>query len=212
MDPLSIQVGPVAVRLIADDRICKSIQSGKPFEPDSLAAWAEMCKPSSEVLDVGAYSGLFAIAAAKLGCRPVAIEPLPQMADRLIENARLNEVKVMLLRAAASDSIKMRRIGFNERVWLTSGASLTRKAGAGLLVKVIRVDGLDMENVSAIKIDVEGHEGPVLKGAIELIGRCRPKLLVEVLSAAARKAVEKLLPGYRTVGLLDTRNLLLEPR
>lgn len=213
MGTLDVKVGRVTVVMIDDDRICLSIKSGVPFEPDSLKVWAEMCKPGTEVLDVGAYSGLFSIAAAKLGARPVAIEPLPQMVDRLIENAVANEVKIMLIRGAASDvDEKSQRIGFNERVFLTSGASLSRKGGAGINVHVIRIDSLNMENVSAIKIDVERHEVNVLQGAMKLINKCLPKLMIETLDADARKAVEGLLPMYRTVAFLDHRNLILDPK
>jgi hypothetical protein len=42
------------------------------------------------------------------------------------------------------------------------------------------VDGLGLHDVTFIKIDVDGHEVPVLHGAAETIKRDWPRLLVEV--------------------------------
>ena len=42
------------------------------------------------------------------------------------------------------------------------------------------VDSLGLENVTFIKIDVDGHEVPVLRGAGEVITRDQPRLLIEV--------------------------------
>jgi FkbM family methyltransferase len=212
MDTLNIAVGPVSVDLLDDDRICQHIKAGKTFEPDTLAAWAKMCRPGSSVIDVGAYSGLFAISAAKLGAHVTAIEPQPQMCDRLASNRRLNEVSFTILQAAASDARGVARLGVNAAVHLTSGASLLRKSGHGITVHTIRLDDLEIRNVSAIKIDVERLETAVLRGALGLIARDRPSLIVEFLDDAARRAILDLLPDYDVAAVTDVRNLILQPR
>ena len=43
-----------------------------------------------------------------------------------------------------------------------------------------RLDEFDLADVGFLKIDVEGHEMPVLRGATELIHRERPTVLVEI--------------------------------
>lgn len=211
MDSVSVNVGAVRVDLIGDDRIAKHIKSGKSFEPDSLEAWAAMCQASTAVIDVGAYSGLFSIAAAKLGAWPVAIEPQPVMCERITANRLLNDVWFETINAAASDRAGEARLGVNAAVHLTSGASLLRKSGGGLVVKTIRLDDLPAGNVSAIKIDVERAELMVLKGAQELIGRCRPKMLIEALDDFAVTEIRAALPQYRMEAFLDNRNMLMVP-
>ena len=68
-----IPVGPVTVRLISEgDRIVGSLKDRGPFEPKSLAKWAELCAGGGTVLDIGAYTGLYAIAARLMGCRAIA--------------------------------------------------------------------------------------------------------------------------------------------
>ena len=52
--------------------------------------------------------------------------------------------------------------------------------GTSIPVPLITVDGLGLHDVTFIKIDVDGHEVPVLHGAAETIKRDQPRLLVEV--------------------------------
>lgn len=206
----TIPVGSVTVDLIDGDRICAHIAKGGTFEPQSLTKWAEMCVAGSTVLDIGAYSGLFSIAAAKLGCTVFAFEPMPQMIERFRENVALNGVDVTLFEAAASD-----RQGdgamHHTAVNFTSGASMERKTGLSQPVELTTVDCFDFESVSTIKIDTERHEPAVLRGARETLERCKPKLLVEALDESLKAAVLSELPGYRLVDVLDVRNLYLEP-
>lgn len=210
METLKVAVGRVEVELLADDRICQSVISGKPFEPDTLDAWAQMCRPGTTVIDVGGYSGLFSIAAAKLGASPVAIEPLPVMQDRIAENANINGVEVRVIPGAASDQSGKFRIGYNDKVHLTSGASLLRRSGPGLMVDTFRLDDLDLPGpVAAIKIDVERHELAVIEGAAGIISRDRPDLIVEFLDPEARERLMKALAGYRSFRVMDTRNLIV---
>jgi FkbM family methyltransferase len=47
-------------------------------------------------------------------------------------------------------------------------------------VKVCRLDDYELSNVGLIKIDVEGHEYEVLKGAEETISQSRPHVIAEI--------------------------------
>jgi hypothetical protein len=47
-------------------------------------------------------------------------------------------------------------------------------------VNVATLDSFGLSDIAFIKIDVEGHELSVLRGAVETIVRSRPNLLVEV--------------------------------
>jgi FkbM family methyltransferase len=210
MDTLKLDFGPISVKLISDDRICQSVLTGKPFEPDTLMTWMEMCQPGAIVVDVGAYSGLFSILAAKMGAIPFAIEPLPVMQERIKANAALNGVEFEIIRGAASDETGKIRIGYNDRVHLTSGASVLRKSGPGIVVNTYRLDDINFGGpVTAIKVDVERYEKAVLNGAAEILERDRPDLVIEVLDDVARGDVEYMLPKYTVQSFLDKRNLIL---
>jgi FkbM family methyltransferase len=205
-------VGSTTVSLLENgDRICGHIQSGNTFEPQSLAAWAEMCEKGGTVIDVGGYSGLFAIAAAKMGCHVICFEPMPLNASRILENCHLNGVNVELHNAVASDEPGIVDLTYNPKVeGMTSGASLVRKKGFKLPVRAMTIDSLNVNPV-AIKIDVERGEPLVLAGARETLARARPQLLVEVLDEEREELVRKSVDGYRVAAVVDVRNWLMIP-
>jgi FkbM family methyltransferase len=181
-----------------------------------------MVRPGSMVIDVGCYSGIFAISAKLLGAElAVGLEPMPNLVQRIHANAKLNGVSVQVLEGAASDEDGYAALTFNAGVAFTAGATLEKEALGStprkMKVRTFKLDSLNVpiscRGVSAIKIDVEGHELSVLRGALKMIWREKPKLLVEVLNPQQEKAVREMLTplGYHGNGaLLDGRNLLME--
>lgn len=203
----------LAVDLIDDCRVCGKIKAEGSFERDTLKAWASMCVAGCTVIDVGSYNGMFAIIAAKLGCRAIAIEPMPVLCRRIGDNAALNGVSISLHHAAASDKPGTERIGYNPQVYLTAGASFSRKEGESFEVTTITIDTIAFgRDVCAMKIDTERAEMKVLAGATATIARNKPPLLIEALTDHQKQKVCDWLPDYELAGVLDVRNLHLEPR
>lgn len=215
-DIMTIPVGGTSVKLIDDDRICQHLKAGKTFEPTTLQTWDTIMRAGSIgwVIDVGAYSGLFSIAAAKNGHQVLAIEPLVELQARIADNARINYVQnhVVIIPAAATHFSGEIAIGVNEKVHLTSGASVLRKSNQRI-VPAWRLDDFDPGElrVVAIKIDVERHEVGVIEGGLALIEKHEPVIVVECLDGEARSNVEGLLRrfDYETVTQMDERNYLL---
>lgn len=210
--------GSVSVELIdKDDRIVQSIKDKRgDFEPASRARWAQMCAGGGVVLDIGCYSGLFAIAAAKLGCEVLAFEPLPFNCDRIRANIQSNQPMSghiqLFSEVAVTDQDGDGQIIYNDKVKHTSGASLLRKAGKTQPVRLMTIDAMKLEGVTAVKIDVERMEPAVLRGMRETLEKDKPSMLVEALGVDEIKAVLKELPDfYHRAGMLDDRNLLLRP-
>jgi len=52
-------------------------------------------------------------------------------------------------------------------------------ASGGFPVRLARLDGLDLPDPDFVKIDAEGHEFRILKGAAALLRRSRPHLILE---------------------------------
>jgi FkbM family methyltransferase len=122
-------------------------------------------------IDVGAHVGLWTRVMAKDFDHVLAFEPIPEH----IECFRLNVTSpnVTLYDVAIGDR--------NQRVRFTrerENSGHTRVAGAGD-IPMSRLDDLDVPNVDFMKIDTEGYEIFVLRGAIETIRRCRPTIIVE---------------------------------
>lgn len=201
------------VMMLEGCRIHAHIQKGG-FEPETLRAFCTYVRAGSTVIDVGAYSGLFSLLAYKMRARPIAIEPLPANIERIQQNMALNHINFELIRAAASDYDGSAVLRYNPGVRLTSGASLQQmsKNVGTLEVPTFTIDSLNAENVSVIKIDVEGHEPAVLRGAAQTIHRYRPVIIAEANTPEAADAIRKEIRGYERDHTLDGRNLIFLPR
>lgn len=188
------------VRLITkNDMVVHAARERGGFEPDSLALWRGLSGPGRVMVDVGAYTGVYAIAAAMLGSTVIAFEPSPPAAKRCAENAALNGITIDLRRAAAwSESTSLALSG---RSGMPLSSARTVAFGDRTAIQRVKAVALDDEidgEVTAIKIDAERAEPNVIAGALGIIGRSRPVLLIEVLDDDIRDAVSKLLEplGY----------------
>ncbi|MFI8187650.1 FkbM family methyltransferase [Streptomyces sp. NPDC085946] len=152
------------------------------FEPE-LARLGELCPPRcGTAVDVGGWYGPWTHRLSRRAREVVTLEPVPHLARLLTAAAPPN---VRVVRAAASD-----RPGV-ARLWLppddTGGrgvSSLVRRDihGRALDVPCVTLDGLGLRDVGFVKIDVDGNEPAVLRGAAGLLARDRPALFVELES------------------------------
>lgn len=154
-----------------------------------LAALSGAIAPGELAIDAGAHKGsfLYTLARAARPGRAIAFEPQPELAsylERACAAARLSNVSVE--RCALSDADGERELlvpsdGF------TQGASLEGAIGAERPCRavVVRTTTLDRylqgnrERVAAIKLDVEGHEPALLRGAERTLEEHRPLLVLE---------------------------------
>jgi FkbM family methyltransferase len=163
------------------------------------------------VVDVGAYTGIYSIASAMMGCRALAIEPHPANYRRIQANAAINSVKIDTLWMAASDGDEIRTLSFNKPVDQITDTAWLGEGPMKIPVVSKRLDDLIFRaRICLIKIDVEHYEMSVLIGALKTIWTHMPAILVETLSEAETSAVAGTLSavGYTEVRALDGRNRL----
>lgn len=79
-------------------------------------------------------------------------------------------------------------------------------------VECVTLDSFDFKNVTFIKIDVEGHEIEVLKGALSTIQRSRPDILVEIHLGINIEDIQKLLPDYSYEKISFEDHFLFKPK
>ncbi|MFF4521583.1 FkbM family methyltransferase [Streptomyces bluensis] len=152
------------------------------FEPE-LARLGDLCPPGcGTAVDVGGWYGPWTRRLAGRAHQVVTVEPVPHLA-RLLASTALANVRV--IQAAASD-----RPG-TARLWLPPGdegergvSSLVRRDihARALEVPCVTLDGLGLRDVGFIKIDVDGSEPAVLRGARGILVRDRPALFIELES------------------------------
>lgn len=181
------------VELIEEgDMVCLSYKKNGYFETESIKKWKEYLKEGMTALDVGSYSGLYAILAAKV-CRSIAIEPNKVMASRIAENALNNGVNLEVILAAAGSEPGTCSI---RKSFPTSSAA---HVAPGSEIPIIT---LDYSNVCALKVDVEGMEIEVLKGMREL----PPLVIAESLNEESERQLIDYMEGYEVTR--DERNLI----
>lgn len=153
----------------SDDHVGRLSAAGKCYEFNLLQDLASRIPRGALVVDVGAHMGVHTTwLAAICGCCVVALEPRPDMFEKLRANVEANGLEVTLIQAAAGREAGR---GTMDDMVLTVSVDGS--------IPIITVDSLDLADVAAIKIDVEGFEMEVLEGARETIKAFRPILYVE---------------------------------
>jgi FkbM family methyltransferase len=186
------------------------------WEGASLRVWVTAARAATTILDVGANAGLYALAAGASAPRAAifAFEPVARIRAKLEANAALNDFRITVIAAAASDRDgegAMLDTGEAHELSATldpTGAVLAGKRAHVVSVPVVRLDTLIANGTlpppDLIKIDVEGHEPAVLRGLATQLATTRPTLFVEVLTPAAAEQVDALVrPHGYVVHRLD---------
>lgn len=183
-----------------NDKVCYAHTHRKGgFEPLSVALWCDLAKAGGTFIDAGAYTGIYSFLALKHGAdRVYAFEPNPECFARLMENAAENRAghKFGAWRQALWN--EPREMTLQAKPNLTSAGSLMRE-GSGFKVRAVTLDSFhfDIENVTAIKFDVERAELQAIQGAWNTLERCKPHILVELLDGVEPVAGMLSELGYR---------------
>jgi len=151
------------------------------YDPEAQALLRSFIAPNSVVLDIGAALGLWTIplarAAADRGSTLWAFEPLPGNQPWLQRNIAANGLENVRVEACALATA--RGVAFMKVEQGGSGSGAILDEGE-IEVPVRVLDDFAFPGpVSAVKIDVEGYELQVLRGATKLLDRDRPVILGE---------------------------------
>jgi FkbM family methyltransferase len=182
-----------------------------------LPLFCEMVEPNDLVVDVGANVGIYMHALAKRGAVVEAFEPQPWCVDVLRAYAAANpRVHVHAVALGAEPSRAELRVPIVDGQSARGSASLVSTDHAGRAetfdIEVRTLDSFGFERVRAIKIDVEGAEVGVIRGAAATIARDHPILLVEIERRHHGGPIDQVFAeiqamGYRGEFLLPGRGL-----
>lgn len=157
------------------------------YEPE-LAGLEKLLSPGKTFVDVGANFGIYTVVASKLvgsSGRVIAFEPAAHTCNVLRRNIALNSFKNVLTVSAAVSN----KPGIG---WLYYGTDPVRNSlgkdpcceAGGEEVAVVSLDNAlreaGVEHVDVIKIDAEGAEELVLRGAANLLSCMRPVVIYEM--------------------------------
>ena len=176
-------------------------------------AIAEILRPLSVCIDVGANIGSYSIGMVGLGAAKVfALEPGPYF-NRLRENIILNKLdeKIEAFQIGITETESefgwtedLNNLGnahlISKSVKINTESTNTNLSGPVVKVNCVQLDKFVSEHILSkidlIKIDVELMELEVLKSGIETIRKNRPILVVETSSEASK------MRGHNTVAEL----------
>lgn len=132
-------------------------------------------------LDIGANHGIYAYALSRLARSVIGFEPLAECCRYIQDNHAPN---ITMHNVALSDhpgELQLHVPIIGGRAVYTR-ASLDRPDGPceSRRVQVRTLDSYGIDNVGFVKIDVEGLESAVLRGAAHTLETCHPTLLVEI--------------------------------
>lgn len=202
---LQTRHGPM-MALAGDRYITRSLELYGEFSPGESSLFAQLVKPGMTVVEVGANIGAHSVALAR-SCFPGALflfEPQQRVFQILCANLALNGIQnAVAYPEACSDAEGVVVVpALNYGVEGNFGALQVQAEGegaVGLRTRAAPLDRLGLAACHLIKIDVEGHEAQVLRGAAETIARCRPLLYVENDRPDRQQEVISLIAamGYR---------------
>ena len=165
------------------------------FEPATQRCYRERVAEGAVALDIGANIGVHTLPLAQVvgvSGRVIAFEPTSFAFEKLVTNVSLNRslhgritpLQAMLVDApgtAVSDAL--------HASWPVDGSAdvhpvlrgrLMKTRGATALTLDDVVKALKIDRADFIKMDVDGNEVNVLKGAHETLSRFKPAILMEL--------------------------------
>jgi FkbM family methyltransferase len=155
------------------------------FEPTVVNAIKCFCQPGMVVFDIGANIGAHGLRLGNIVGEKghvYAFEPTTLAFKKLARNLALNpRLNVSTFRLALADETHTRRSICFRSSWRTDGSSKDSTCE----VDFVRMDDWaktnDLNHVDLIKMDVDGNEFGVLAGGNELLKRCQPIFLMEMV-------------------------------
>jgi FkbM family methyltransferase len=157
------------------------------FTDEGMTALFALCRERFTVLDIGANIGWTVLNLARLAGhgKVIGFEPDLYNFERCSENLRLNNFKnaeVFNVGLGAHAG----RVNMQVRTPSNRGGNRIAPQGSGAshLVDIVRLDDFpparDLTRIDLVKLDVEGYELHVMKGAEALLRKHRPMLFIEL--------------------------------
>lgn len=175
-------------------------------EPDTTGAINKLCKEGMTVIDIGANIGCHTLRFAKLvGPRGkvIAFEPMSWAFSKLIRNIALNNFNNIILEKTALSN----KNNENQEVnfpcsWPISGIDDFKRYlahQANIMKDVVDFITLDdyvskkgMSKIDLIKLDVDGYEFKVIRGALETLKLHNPIIIMELCVYTLKEMGDKV--------------------
>lgn len=161
------------------------------YEPEWARTFLSHVEQGMDVVDIGANVGFYTVAAAKKGARVLAIEPTEGAFKRLHANVERNGVadRTILFNGLAADHNDHAEMHVVEGLEEYSSLApipepyIRGHQSSTISLPARTIDSLVQEyrlSPRLIKVDVEGAEVQVFRGAAETLAKHRPAVMSEL--------------------------------
>lgn len=162
-----------------DTIVSQSIALYGEYSFAEIAIMSRYLNQESLYVDVGTNIGYHAVAVNHfIGCNVIGFEPHPHHFAVVAHNVK--DRNIVIYNAAASNKTGTIHIADFDESEIGNYGEVS-KNNDGVEVQSIKLDDLKLETCTVIKIDVEGHELNVMKGASRTIKKHRPVIFFEAL-------------------------------
>lgn len=191
---------------------------GDPDQAQEMESFIRRVTPGMQFLDVGTHWGIFTLAALHFGgpgVYVIGIEASDNAAKVCSDNLSINGFakRVTLINAACGDSVGELRMLSNGAVGADFFVVPAEERPDTVTVPMVTVDSVVAKHgftPTHLKVDVEGFEEEVLKGARETLSILRPVLFLELhghLISQRGREPERVLDLLRTLDYTDWQDL-----
>jgi FkbM family methyltransferase len=169
-----------------------SYVTSEDWEQQEIRLFKKILRHTDKFINVGANVGLYVLLARQSGLPTIALEPIPETVQFLLENLELNSLSnhVTVIPAAAGQHPHVATI-----YGLGTTSSLIKNWGGNPIslcqkVPVVRLDDVIQKprqnEQLLVLMDVEGYEYHALQGSLELMSAYpRPIWIIELISGLA---------------------------
>jgi FkbM family methyltransferase len=159
-----------------DEYLGRSVFSYGEYNKDECEHIVQLANEKKGlVIDIGANIGNISQALISAGHQVVAFEPQPEVFELLELNCpKATTYNVGL--GSQSATMQMPKLDYSKR---GNYGGVSIGSGIGLDVEIKTLDSFNFENISLIKIDVEGFEEQVLLGGKQTIAKFKPIIYLE---------------------------------
>lgn len=206
---LKVDIGGKKYIITSDDDYLDYIKDG--FEPEMVKLFRALATDSEIILDIGANIGCTAILFSELSEKVYAFEPSQTTFALLEKNISMSGRKNVILQniglGAEPGEFTLTFAPSNRSGGFVSNQT---QASVGHTVEKIVIQQLDevlkslnFQQINFIKIDVEGFEGHVLRGARQTLSSYKPVVVLELnhwcLNAFQRTSIPDFFDLLRSI-------------
>lgn len=197
--PLTLTHSETSVRLLLDPGGTHQLGllHSRNFDAVKVGVVLSSVKPGDLFVDVGSSWGYFSLIAGSLGARVLAVECDPLARSEWCRAVDRHGSTGAILAPYAAGETDGERVAVS-RPWFRHNAVTGQGSSR---VTTVTVDSLVRERVAFLKVDAEGADLAVLKGARRVLAEDRPLVVTEV--SREWPAMRAVMAGYDAFGITE---------